>query len=157
MGATWPIFAHIAMLTLQVGSTSAQISLLNVLVDSPENMTPLAVARKLKVTLGTVTGTLDRLEKTGLIQRIHGTMKDRRVVKLRITSKGRDLVKHWRQSCRDHFVKAMTPLSDQELHTLILLLTRLSPPIRGVPEGLPSLLKSKMNSPERGSQSSSNS
>ncbi len=126
------------------------------LFDSSEDMTPLAVARKLKVTPGTVTGTLDRLEKTGLIQRIYGTMKDRRVVKLRITSKGRDLVNHWRLLCRDQFVKAMTPLSDQELHSLILLLTRLSPPIRGVPEGLPSLLKSKMSSHERGSQSSPN-
>jgi DNA-binding MarR family transcriptional regulator len=149
MGATWPIFTHIATLTLQVGSSSAQISLLNVLVDSTEDMTPLAVANKLKVTPGTVTGTLDRLERTRLILRIYGTVKDRRVVKLRITPKGRDLVNHWRQLCRDRFDTAMTPLSDQELYSLILLLTKLSPPLRGVPEGLPSLLKSKMNPPEK--------
>ncbi len=143
LGAAWPIFTEIGERTLAVGATSAQISLLNVLYDSPKEMTPLAVARSLRVTPGTVTSTLNRLEVTGLIQRLRGESQDRRIVHLRITAKGRDLVKRWRESCRAHFEEVMAPLSDSELRALIALLARLGPPIAGVPEGLASRIKLK--------------
>ncbi len=141
LGAAWPIFTDIGERTLQAGSTPAQISLLNVLSDSPEAMTPLAVARSLRVTPGTVTSTLNRLEETGLIERLRGESRDRRIVNLRITPKGRDLVKRWREACRGHLEKVMTPLSDSELRTLIGLLARVGPPIAGVPPGLASRIK----------------
>jgi len=135
-GASWPIFTAIGEKTVQAGSTTAQISLLNVLYDSSKDMTPLAVANSLRVTPGTVTGTLNRLEDTGFIDRARGESSDRRIVNLRITQKGHDLVKRWRESCRAYFEEIMAPLSDKELHLLIVLLTRLGPPIVGVPEGL---------------------
>jgi DNA-binding MarR family transcriptional regulator len=140
-GASWPMFTAIGERTHKAGTTTAQISLLNVLYDSSEDMTPLAVARLLHVTPGTVTGTLNRLEETGLIERGRGESKDRRVIYLRITPKGRDLVKRWRESCRAYFEEITTPLSDQELRTLIVFLSRLNPPISGVPGGLASLIK----------------
>ncbi|MFI5421275.1 MAG: MarR family winged helix-turn-helix transcriptional regulator, partial [Nitrososphaerales archaeon] len=116
-GASWPIFTAIGEMTVQAGSTTAQMSLLNVLYDSSEDMTPLEVANSLRVTPGTVTGTLNRLEDTGMIERGRGESEDRRIIKLRITSKGRDLVKHWRESCRSYFEEILSPLSDIELHT----------------------------------------
>ncbi len=144
LGAAWPIFSDIGERTLAVGATSAQIGLLNVLDDSPKEMTPLAVARALGVTPGTVTSTLNRLEVAGFLQRLRGESQDRRIVHLRITPKGRDLVKRWRESCRAHLEEVMAPLSDSELRALITLLARLGPPIGGVPEGLVSRVKLKM-------------
>jgi DNA-binding MarR family transcriptional regulator len=149
LGAAWPIFTDIGERTARAGTTSAQISLLNVLYDSPDEMTPLAVARVLRVTPGTVTSTLNRLEEAGSIERLRGETRDRRVVKLRITPKGRDLVKRWRESCRAHFEEVMTPLSDAELRTLIALLARLGSPIAGVPEGLASRVKVAAGNPKR--------
>lgn len=150
IGAAWPIFLAIDDLTRELLMTPAQISLLNVLLDSfPQSITPVAVAKKLKVTPGTVTGTLNRLEEGGFIERSHGENKDRRIVNLRITRKGKEIVERWRQSCQDHIVEAMTHFSDKELGTLITLLSRLGPPITGVPDRLASLVKSNPNTTRR--------
>ena len=143
IGATWPVFTAFTASAQKAKTTTAQLSLLNVLYDSAGGITPLEVARCLSVTPGTVTGTLNRLEETGLIERARGERKDRRVIILRITPKGRDLVKHWRESCRVFYESAMTPLSDAELRTLITLLSRIGPPINGVPPGLALLIKPK--------------
>lgn len=140
-GATWPIFNEIGKLTLDENSTPAQISLLNVLYDSPTGLTPAAVARALRVTPATVTGTLDRIEDAGLIERARGQNEDRRIVDLHITPKGRELVKRWREASRAHFEKIMAPLSDAELRALIALLARIGRPIAGVPEGLASVIQ----------------
>lgn len=148
-GAAWPIFTAIGERTQQAGTTTAQISLLNVLFDSSSDMTPVAVARSLQVTPGTVTGTLNRLEETGLIERARGESADRRVVNLRITPKGRDLVKRWRESCRAHLDEIMASISEQDLRTLIALLSGLGPPIVGVPGGLASVVKFKPNATPR--------
>lgn len=50
--------------------------------------TPSEVARELMVTLGTVTASLNNLERKGYIERTRSD-KDRRVVHLSLTSKGR--------------------------------------------------------------------
>lgn len=50
--------------------------------------TPSDVSRALMVTLGTVTTSLNNLERKGYIERIRST-KDRRVVHLHLTKKGR--------------------------------------------------------------------
>jgi DNA-binding MarR family transcriptional regulator len=140
-GASWPIFTDIARRTLETGTTPAQISLLNVLYDAPEAMTPLAVARSLQVTPGTVTSTLNRLEDEGFIERLRGKSEDRRVVQLRLLSRGRDLVRRWRESCRSHLEEVMGRLSESEQRTLISILSRLGSPEAGVPGGLASLIQ----------------
>ncbi|GGE25948.1 fatty acid biosynthesis transcriptional regulator FabT [Streptococcus himalayensis] len=52
------------------------------------NGTPSQVAKELMVTLGTVTTSLNNLERKGYIERIRSE-KDRRVVHLHLTKKGR--------------------------------------------------------------------
>jgi DNA-binding MarR family transcriptional regulator len=143
LGAAWPIFTAIADNTVEAGVTSAQISLLVVLSSEGGNITPTAVARSLEVTPGTVTGTLNHLEKAGLIKRSHNAPEDRRIVNLQITPRGRDLVKRWQESCRTLFNSQMESLTDQELRTVINLLARIGPPIKGVPPRLPSILRSR--------------
>lgn len=148
-GASWPIFTEIAQRTLETGTTPAQISLLNVLYDASDAMTPLAVARSLRVTPGTVTSTLNRLEDGGFIERLRGKSEDRRVVYLRLLPKGRELVKRWRESCRVHLEGVMGRLSESDQRTLMSLLSRLGPPESGVPGGLASLIQFNPRSARR--------
>jgi DNA-binding MarR family transcriptional regulator len=146
-GAFWPIFLDISEKTRETRTTPAQISLLFVLFTSPQSVTPLEVSRALRIAPGTVTGTLNPLEEKGLIERGRGETADRRVVHLRLTSKGRELLKGWLESSRTIIDKRMTRLSDQEQRRLIALLGRIGPPIPGVPENLGSLLR--LNPPGR--------
>lgn len=140
-GASWPIFVAIAETTRGAGLTSAQSSLLFVLFNAKETMTPLAVAHELKVTPATVTGTLNPLEELGLIERLRGKAADRRVVHLRMTAKGHNVMKRWLESCRDLIEERMSTLTDAEKHRLIKLLAKIAPAQAGVPEGLASSLE----------------
>jgi DNA-binding MarR family transcriptional regulator len=146
-GAFWPIFLDISEKTRETRTTPAQISLLFVLFTSPGSVTPLDVSRVLRIAPGTVTGTLNPLEEKGLIERARGETPDRRVVHLRLTSKGRELLKGWLESSRTIIDKRMARLSDKEQRQLIALLGRIGPPIPGVPENLASLLR--LNAPGR--------
>ena len=57
-------------------------------IGEKKGATPTDVARALMVTLGTVTTSLNNLERKGYIERVRST-KDRRVVHLYLTKKGR--------------------------------------------------------------------
>ncbi len=56
------------------------------MIGSIDGATPSDVARTLMVTLGTVTTSLNNLERKGYVERIRST-KDRRVVHLYLTKK----------------------------------------------------------------------
>ena len=68
--------------------------------------TPSEIARSLMVTLGTVTTSLNNLERKGYIERVRST-KDRRVVHLYLTKKGR-LVYRLHQRFHNEMVKQIT-------------------------------------------------
>lgn len=144
-GAAWPIFLAIGERTRAAGMTPAQISLLFVLFQSEERLTPLAVARILGVTPATVTGTLNPLEDMGLLVR-ERQRDDRRVVHLKLTPRGRTRLKAWMSSCRAILREKMAPLSPAEQRTLIRILGRIGPSDPGVPESLPDVLKGKRRS-----------
>lgn len=72
---------------------------------------PSDVARTLMVTLGTVTASLNRLEDKGYIER-HRSTKDRRVVHLYLTKKGKliyRLHRKFHQRMVEHIAEGMTP------------------------------------------------
>ncbi|HFI0715636.1 TPA: MarR family winged helix-turn-helix transcriptional regulator [Streptococcus suis] len=73
--------------------------------------TPSDVARTLMVTLGTVTTSLNNLERKGYVERIRST-KDRRVVHLYLTKKGR-LVYRLHQRFHNEMVKQITDGMDE--------------------------------------------
>lgn len=58
------------------------------IIGKRDNVTPSDIARELLLTLGTVTTSLNKLEKKGYVERTRSE-KDRRVVYLSLTSKGR--------------------------------------------------------------------
>ncbi|HFU4450276.1 TPA: MarR family winged helix-turn-helix transcriptional regulator [Streptococcus suis] len=73
--------------------------------------TPSDVARTLMVTLGTVTTSLNNLERKGYVERIRST-KDRRVVHLYLTKKGR-LVYRLHRQFHNEMVKQITDGMDE--------------------------------------------
>lgn len=77
-----------------------------------KDATPSDVARTLMVTLGTVTTSLNNLERKGYIERIRST-KDRRVVHLYLTKKGR-LVYRLHQRFHHAMVRQITEGMDEE-------------------------------------------
>lgn len=58
------------------------------IIGNIENVTPSDIARELMLTLGTVTTSLNKLEKKGYIERTR-SKTDRRVVYISLTKKGR--------------------------------------------------------------------
>ncbi|HFU4026025.1 TPA: MarR family winged helix-turn-helix transcriptional regulator [Streptococcus suis] len=76
-----------------------------------DGATPSDIARALMVTLGTVTTSLNNLERKGYIERVRST-KDRRVVHLYLTKKGR-LVYRLHQRFHNEMVKQITDGMDE--------------------------------------------
>jgi len=86
--------ADIRSICNQYGMRPVQLEALEFLTQCNRySDTPQAVAEFLGLTKGTVSQTLKVLEKKGLLQK-HGDEADRRLVHLKPTAKGRDLVEH---------------------------------------------------------------
>ena len=80
-------------------------------IGEKKDATPTDVARALMVTLGTVTTSLNNLERKGYIERVRST-KDRRVVHLYLTKKGR-LVYRLHQRFHRAMVRQITEGMDE--------------------------------------------
>lgn len=80
-------------------------------IGEKKDATPTDVARALMVTLGTVTTSLNNLERKGYIERVRST-KDRRVVHLYLTKKGR-LVYRLHQRFHQAMVRQITEGMDE--------------------------------------------
>jgi DNA-binding MarR family transcriptional regulator len=78
---------------------------------------PGKLAAALGVTPTNVTGIIDRLEKQGLVSRT-GDAQDRRVMLLRATSRGEDLVTKLRERRQSYLAGVLAKLSPDELATL---------------------------------------
>ena len=81
-------------------------------IGEKKDATPTDIARALMVTLGTVTTSLNNLERKGYIERVRST-KDRRVVHLYLTKKGR-LVYRLHQRFHRAMVRQITEGMDEE-------------------------------------------
>jgi DNA-binding MarR family transcriptional regulator len=84
--------------------------------DGPDSMSHLAEA--LDVSVASMTGIVDRMEKRGLVERGHGGT-DRRVVLVRPTEAGRDIFRDIDQRRREGLGRLLERLSDRELAGLL--------------------------------------
>lgn len=84
--------------------------------DGPDSMSHLADA--LDVSVASMTGIVDRMEKRGLVERRHGG-KDRRVVLVYPTEAGRDVFREIDRRRRDGLTMILEQLSDEELGGLL--------------------------------------
>ena len=75
------------------------------------------LAEALRVTPTNITGKIDRLVKQGLVSRA-GDAQDRRVLVLKVTTKGERLVTNLRERKRSSFSKVLAYMSKDELTAL---------------------------------------
>ncbi len=83
------------------------------------------LATALKVTPSNLTGVIDRLVEQGLVSRKENP-EDRRMMLLKATSKGEELVSDLRERRISHLSQALTELSPEELNTIVRGLTLLA-------------------------------
>lgn len=91
-------------------------------VDEPRNMK--AVAKLMSVTTGTLTKAMDALCEKGYVVRERST-KDKRVIKLRLTDKGKSAYYHHEQFHRQMIKNIASEMSEQETEVLIYALAKL--------------------------------
>lgn len=92
--------------------------------NEPDLLTPVEVAKKLLSSQSGMTGKLDRLEQQGLIQRLPDP-EDRRVVRLRVTDSGRELINTAFMSSLELYESMLQELSGDERAQLASLLAKL--------------------------------
>ncbi len=105
--------------------TLPQFDVLAQLYRSEEGMTPGGLTRELLVTAGNVTGIVERLSSLELVER-HPVPGDRRAVRLRLTVKGRKLMRRAIPRHRRDVGTLFAPLAEAELARLRDLLGTLN-------------------------------
>lgn len=90
----------------------------------PYEQSPSALCQSSMLTSGAMTNRLDHLEAEGLIER-RPDAADRRVVNVRLTSKGKKTIDEASEIRFDQANQALEPLSEPERETLIKLLRKL--------------------------------
>ncbi len=74
------------------GLSEGKLALLLMLYDAPDHsLTPSELAERCEVTRGTVTGLIDGLERSGLVER-KSHLEDRRMLQVQLTPQGRAFV-----------------------------------------------------------------
>ena len=91
-------------------------------IDEPRNMK--TVAKLMSVTTGTLTKAMDALCDKGYVVRERST-KDKRVIKLRLTDKGKSAYYHHEQFHRQMIKNIASEMTEQETEILIYALAKL--------------------------------
>lgn len=91
-------------------------------IAEPKNMT--AIARKLSVTVGTLTIAMNSLVKKGYVERTRGS-EDRRVVYISLSEKGRGAYEHHARFHREMINSITSDLTEEELESLVRALSKL--------------------------------
>jgi len=115
---------HSRLLLQRYGLTAPQLAALRVI----ERMQPMSagtLARELRLSQGTVSGILQRLEKRALIDRTRG-VQDRRSVKLELTDAGAKVVAEAPSLLDERFRRALSRLAPWERTTILATLQRIA-------------------------------
>jgi DNA-binding MarR family transcriptional regulator len=83
------------------------------------------LGEELGLSLGTVTGIVDRLIREGLAERFPDA-EDRRVVRARLSEKGRKLMRTIHEERRRALARRLQNLGENELENLMTLITKIS-------------------------------
>ena len=111
-------------LARQTGLTTSQLLVLELLDVSGEQPVG-AIARKVGLAQGTVTTLIDRLVERGLLDRRRAS-RDRRQVKVAISSAGRDLLAAAPTPLQSRFLVGFSRLTDWEQTAILSSLQRLA-------------------------------
>ncbi|WP_293848063.1 MarR family winged helix-turn-helix transcriptional regulator [Steroidobacter sp.] len=86
------------------------------------------IAEKHFSRMSNITGVIDRLVRDGLVERLPDP-DDRRIVRVKLTPAGDKLLRATRRPHREFLAKTMSPLADDDLRTLVVLLSKLTEPL----------------------------
>jgi len=109
----------------EAGLSPAQYNVLRILRGTPEGLQTHQVVERLVTRAPNMTRLVDKLEAKGLLSR-HRSRADRRVVRLRITSAGLELLGKLEQPVEAATREAMDGLDEPDQRRLIDLLTNLA-------------------------------
>lgn len=131
----------------ETGLTGSQLWVIKILdATSPIKVTDLA--RRMYLHPATMVGLLDRLEAKGMVQRTRSD-RDRRVVHIVITDRGRELVRNSPEISQGLLVNGLEPLSEKKVRIVSEGLEQIVR-ILGVHESPPNLIHSSdVNLPGR--------
>jgi DNA-binding MarR family transcriptional regulator len=105
------------------GLTGLQYNVLRVVEAAEEALPQQEIARQVLASRANVTSLLDQLEGKGLIERIPDV--DRRVKRVCLTQKARDLLRGTNEEILSICGDLMSPLSEEEKQTLLALIRKL--------------------------------
>jgi DNA-binding MarR family transcriptional regulator len=106
--------------------TGPQWANLHILADAPpEGLRLSEISKRLRVTEGNITGVVDRLVESGLIERIPHA-EDRRVIFARLTQDGRELCDKVAPLFLSRLAELFSMLTDAEKETLAQTLEQLT-------------------------------
>lgn len=114
---------HSRQLKSKYDVTGPQLVCLMTIVDQ-KSLTVANLAKEIHLSPSTVVGILDRLEEKKLISRKRDK-RDRRVVKVTATSKGKDFIKNAPSPLQDKLGLSLSKLSQLEQATISLSLKRI--------------------------------
>ncbi|WP_338602409.1 MarR family transcriptional regulator [Sulfolobus tengchongensis] len=106
----------------ELGLSYLDFSILRATSEEPRSMVYLA--NRYFVTQSAITVAVDRLESNGLVRRIRDS-KDRRVVVVEITEKGREILKEGNEIYKKLVAEILSDVHDNEVNELIDKLTKI--------------------------------
>lgn len=115
---------HSRALEAACGIGGAQVWMLATIADTPD-ITVSQLSQALSIHVSTASNLLDKLDRAGLVERLRGE-EDRRVVRLRLTDKGKDIVARAPKPLTGLIVNALEKLPAESLLTLNEELGRLT-------------------------------
>ena len=111
-------------LSPKTGLTSKQVAVLMAIKQAPDPVTQNDVANWQDRDATSITSTIDRMSKDGLVERLKD-LKDRRAVHLVITPKGEKVLRQAREPTGQLMMEIMSCLTDKETRILTNLLEKI--------------------------------
>ncbi len=102
--------------------TLPQFFILNML-DRQEELRMTDIARSLGVTTAAATGIVDRLVKSSYVQRVYDS-DDRRIIKIRLSPKGRELVQRVNKSKRQNIIEVFGKIPSEDRDSFLKILMK---------------------------------
>lgn len=116
----------------QYGVTTTQYDVLVILQYSEKRITQSDLGNRRVVSRSNITGIIDRLEKMGYAAR-EGSADDRRVKYIKITPKGKDLIKKVEKKYFDNLKQVMRFLSDKDKNSLREIMDKIEKGLKELP------------------------
>jgi DNA-binding MarR family transcriptional regulator len=107
---------HSRALEAACGIGGAQVWMLATIADAPD-ITVTQLGKALSVHVSTASNLLDKLARAGLVERLRGE-EDRRLVRLRLTDRGRDIVARAPRPLSGRLVDALERMPEDSLARL---------------------------------------